>query len=130
MKSASLPSVMSPGTMVIGLLAVAVLVVALAGVRVPLLSNLRISLAVFLILGMAVCTPGIGRVAATHDWTHPLAIAGSVLGVLILVVGVAGLAGLRLPLIDGPRQALIAVAILSGVKMLDAVLHSLLSRTG
>lgn len=130
MKSASLPSVMSPSTMIVGLLAVAVLAIALAGIKVPLLTNVRISLAVFLVLGMAVCASGIGRVAAAGEWTHPLSIVGYVLGALILVIGIAGALGARLPLIDGPRQALIAVAILSGVKILDSIVHSLLSSRG
>jgi hypothetical protein len=123
-------SAMNPTTAGLGLLAIAVLVIALTGARVPLLSNLRISLIAFLILGMAVCANGIGRVAATGEWTHPLSIIGYLLGGLILVVGIAGLAGLRLPLIEDPRQALIAVAVLSGLKILNSLIHSVLSHSG
>ncbi len=84
----------------------------------------------FLILGMAVCANGIGRVATTGEWTHPLSIIGYLLGGLILVVGIAGITGLKLPLIAGPRQALITVAMLSGLKILTSLIHDLLSRTG
>lgn len=128
MKTATASSVMGPSSIVLGTLALGILILALTGAKVPLLSNLRISLIVFIILGMAMCTSGIGRVAATGAWTHPLSIVGYGLGVLILVVGVVGVVGARFPLIDGPRQALIAVALLTVAKLLNSLVHSLLMR--
>ena len=121
---------MTPSAAVMGLLALAVLVVALVGVKLPPVTNPRVSLALFLVLGMGVCAAGIGRVAATGAWTHPLAILGYLLGALILVVGIAGVAGLKLPWIDGARQALIAVAVLSGAKIVNTLVHSLLGPRG
>lgn len=128
MKTATASSVMGPSSIVLGTLALGVLILALTGAKVPLLSNLRISLTAFIILGMAMCTSGIGRVAATGAWTHPLSIVGYGLGVLILVVGVVGVVGARFPLIDGPRQALIAVALLTVAKLVNSLVHSLLAR--
>ncbi|MCU0521958.1 MAG: hypothetical protein MUF84_14860 [Anaerolineae bacterium] len=130
MKTASVPSVMSPSTAGLGVLAIAVLTIALTGAKVPLLSNLRISLVLFIVLGMTVCTSGIGRVAALGEWSHPLSIVGYVLGGLILLIAIAVFAGMKLPLIGSDRQALIAVAILSGVKILNSLIHSLLSHSG
>jgi hypothetical protein len=130
MKTASVPSVMSPSTAGLGVLAIAVLTIALTGAKVPLLSNLRISLVLFIVLGMTVCTSGIGRVAALGEWSHPLSIVGYVLGGLILLIAIAVFAGMKLPLIGSDRQALIAVAILSGVKILNTLIHSLLPHSG
>jgi hypothetical protein len=126
MKAASLPSVVNPSVLIMALLAAAVLAIALTGAKIPLLSNLRVSLVVFVVLGMAMCAQGIGRVAAANQWTHPLSIAGYVLGGLILLVAVSVLTGIRLPYVQGDRQALLAVAILAGVKILNSVAHSLL----
>jgi len=128
MKAVSLSAAMSPGVVMMGLLAAAVLVIALTGVQVPVLSNLRISLAVVLVLGMAMCAQGgIGPVATANQWTHPNAIIGYVLGILILLVAVSAWAGFKLPYLQDNRQAVVAVAILIGVKVLNTVAHSLLS---
>jgi hypothetical protein len=40
------------------------------------------------------------------------------------------LTGIRLPYLQGDRQALLGIAILTGAKVLNSVLHSLLSRGG
>jgi hypothetical protein len=119
---------MSPSVVIMGLLAVAVLVIALTGARVPLLSNVRIRLAVLLVLGMAMCAQGgIGPVAAANQWTHPNAIAGYVLGTLILLVAASAWTRLKLPYLQNSQQAFVAVAILIGVKVLNTVAHGLLS---
>ena len=126
MKAVSLPSVIGPSVIVMGLMAVAVLAIVLTGLRVPLLSNLRIGLVVFLILGMAMCTSGIGRVAAMNQWAHPLSIVGYALGVLILVLAVVAFFDGRLFFIANGRQAFVAMAILTGAKVLNSVLHALI----
>jgi hypothetical protein len=130
MKAVSLPSVMSLSVLIMALLAVIVLAIALTGARIPLLSNLRVSLVVLLVLGMAMCAQGIGRVAAANQWTHPLSIVGYVLGGLILLVAASVWSGIRLPYLQGDRQALLAIAILTSTKILNSVVHSLLSRNG
>jgi hypothetical protein len=130
MKAVSLPSVMSLSVLIMALLAAIVLAIALTGARIPLLSNLRVSLVVLLVLGMAMCAQGIGRIAAANQWTHPLSIVGYVLGGLILLVAASVLIGIRLPYLQGDRQALLAIAILTSTKILNSVVHSLLSRNG
>jgi hypothetical protein len=68
MKVVSLSAAMSPSVVIMGLLAVAVLAIALTGARVPLLSDVRVRLAVLLVLGMAMCAQeGIGPVASGPD---------------------------------------------------------------
>jgi nucleoside recognition membrane protein YjiH len=128
MKTVALPSVLSPSVVVMGLLAAAVLVVLLTGVKVPLLSNLRISLVVVVVLGMAMCASGIGRMAAANQWGHPLSIVGYLLGALILIVAAAAFFGLKLPFIVGDRQALVTIGILIAAKVLNSIVHSLITR--
>lgn len=98
---------------------VAVIVFSTAhGKSLPLINNPKASLVALLIVGMAMCTGGIGQVGASGKWTSPLAIIGILLGVLILMIIVAGLVGLKLPLIAGTTQAVVAVGLLIAVKFL------------
>ncbi len=130
MKTISQTSVMTPGILVLGLLAAAVLFIGLTGKKVPVLSNLRVDIVLLVALGMAICTQGgIGRVAAANAWGHPLSIIGYLLGGLILLVTLAVFAGWKLPLIQDERQALIAIAVLAGAKVVNAAIHYLLART-
>ena len=73
-------------------------------------------------IGMAICTQGgIGRIAATGQWSHPLSIIGYILGGLILLITLAVFVGWKLPYIQNDQQALLAIAILAGLKVVNAV---------
>lgn len=129
MKPLSLSIVLNPSMLVMAVLIAAVSVIALTGARAPLLSNLRVSLIVVLVLGMAMCAQGgIGPVAAAKVWTHPQAIVGYVLGALILVYAAAVFFGFKLPLGADSTPAFLIVVVLIGLKMLNSVVHSLLAR--
>jgi hypothetical protein len=129
MKATAQPSAITPSIVLLGLAALAVISIGLAGTALPVLSNLRVDIILLFVLGKLICAQGgTGRVSATHQWTHPLAILGSLLGVVIIIVTIAALFGLQLPLIRDDRQALIAIAVLAGVQVLNANLHSLLAR--
>jgi hypothetical protein len=85
-----------------------------------------VSLAIFLVLGMAICAQGgIGRVAAAGQWTHPLAIIGYLLGALILIVAAAVFFNIKLPLITGQQQAFVVIVVLMGAKIINSVAHAL-----
>ena len=75
------------------------------------------------LLGMAMCTAGIGQVAARGEWAHPFAIAGYVLGALVLVIAGAALFNINLPLIDSARAAVIAVIVLAVLKIALTQVH-------
>jgi hypothetical protein len=129
MKTVAQPPVVTPSVLVLGLLFAAVLAVGLSGRKVPVLSNLKLDIVLLVVLGIATCTQaGIGRIAATGQWAHPQAIIGYVLGGLILLVTLAAFAGWKLPFVRDARQALIAVALLAGIKVVNAVLHDLIDR--
>lgn len=105
----------------LGLASAGVVFAALAGKSLPLISGPRAALIAVLIIGMAACTGGIGQVAASGRWLSAPAILGYLLGLAILVVTVAALAGWRLPFIQSETQALAIVAALMAVKFLIGI---------
>lgn len=129
MKTISQPAVITPSIVLLALLFAAVVFIGATGKKVPLLSNVRVDIILLVIIGMTICTQGgIGRIATTGQWSHPLSIIGYILGGLILLITLAIFIGWKLPFIQNDQQALIAVAILASLKVLNAVTHYLLSR--
>lgn len=129
MKTFSQPAVITPTIIGLVLLATAVVFIGVTGKKVPLLSNTRMDIILLVIIGMAICTQGgIGRVAATGQWTHPLSIIGYLLGGLILLITLAVFVGWRLPFIANDQQALLAIGIFASLKVVNAVIHFLLPR--
>ena len=124
MKTTSLPSLVNLNVIILALLIAAVGFVAVTGKKVPVISNTRVAMGVMLLLGMAMCTSGIGRVAAIQQWMHPLAIIGYLLGALILVIGLGTVFGWKLPYIQNDAQAILIVAVLIGVKVVNTLVHS------
>jgi hypothetical protein len=108
----------------LALLVAAVVFVSVTGKKVPVLQHTRSAMLVVLVLGMAMCTSGIGRVAAAQQWTHPLAILGYLLGAAILLVGLATIFGWQLPFIQSDTQAMLVVAVLIAIKVVNTLVHS------
>jgi len=129
MKTITPPAVITPSILGLALLAAVVVFIGATGRKVPVLSNVRVDIILLVILGMIMCTQsGIGRIAATGEWSHPLSIVGYILGGTILLIAASVFMGWKLPFLQNDRQALIAIAILVGLKIVNAVTHYLLSR--
>lgn len=129
MKTLSRPVVVTPGIIVLALLAATVTFIGITNARIPFLSNARVNIILLVVIGMAICSQcGIGRIAATKQWSHPLSIVGYILGVLILFITFAVFAGWELPFIQTGQQALIAITILVCLKMVNAAIHHLFVR--
>lgn len=129
MKTISQPSVITPGILVLALIFAVVAFVGMTGKKVPLLTNARLDIILLVVIGMAICTQGgIGRTAATGQWTHPQAILGYILGGLVLLIALAVFAGWKLPFIQTEQQALLTVVLLACLKVVNAVTHYLISR--
>ena len=127
MKTITQPAVITPTIIGLVLLAAVVVFVGVTGKKVPLLSNIRVDIILLVIIGITMCTQGgIGHVAATGQWTHPLSIIGYILGGLILLITLAVFVGWKLPYIQTDQQALLAIAILVSLKVVNAVTHYLL----
>lgn len=130
MKTIPQPSVVTPSIVVLALLFAGIVFIGVTGKKVPLLSNIRVDIILLVIIGMAICSQGgIGRVAASGAWSHPLSIIGYVLGGLILLITLAVFVGWKLLFIQNDQQALLAITILACLKVVNAVTHYLLSRS-
>ncbi len=129
MKTITQPAVITPSIIGLALLAAAIVIIGVTGKKVPLLSNARADIILLVIIGMTICTQaGIGRIAATGQWTHPQAILGYILGGLILLITLSVFVGWKLPYIQSDQHALLVIAILAGLKVVNAVTHYLLAR--
>ncbi len=102
----------------LGVLIAGIVFATLTGRNLPLIGSPRSSLVAILIIGLAMCAPGIVQVAASGRWASPLAILGYVLGGLILMIILSAFAGWKLPMVYGDTQAVTAVGILIAVKFL------------
>jgi hypothetical protein len=130
MKTIAQPAVITPAIIGLALLFAAITFIGATGKKVPLLSNIRVDIILLVIIGMTICTQGgIGRVAATGQWSHPLSIIGYILGGLILIITLAVFVGWKIPFIANDQQALFVIAILASLKVVNAVTHYLLSRS-
>jgi hypothetical protein len=119
----------TPSIVGLAILAAVIVFIGVTGKKVPLLSSIRLDIILLVIIGMTMCTQGgIGRVAETGEWSHPLAIVGYILGGLILLITLAVFVGWKLPYIHTDQQALLAIAVLIRLKVVNAVTHYLLSR--
>jgi hypothetical protein len=95
--------------------------------RTPAIKNDRAVFLVVFILGMALCAwGGIGQ-APAQGWLHPISIAGSVFGLLALLLGVSVLFRIRVAPITSDRAALIAMLGIIAVKIVLAALYRLFS---
>lgn len=130
MKTMSETSFINPTLIVLAVLSAVIVFIAWRGTTIPLLSNLKISLVIFLLLGMAMCTQGIGRVATAGQWTHPLSIMGYLLGALMLILSLNVFFNMRMPLISTPQQAFLAIAILLVAKLVNSLVHYFLLGKG
>ncbi len=104
--------------LVLGVVVAIIVFATIRGKSLPLIDSPKASLIALLVVGMAMCTGGIGQVGASGKWTSPLAIIGILLGILILVIIISGLTGLKLPLIAGQIQSVVVVGLLIAVKFL------------
>lgn len=130
MKTITQAGVITPTIIGLALLAATVASMGVTGTKIPLLSNVRMDVILLVLIGMVICTQGgIGRVAATGAWWHPLSIIGYILGGAILIITLAVFAEWKLPFIQSDRQALMAIAVLASLKIVNAITHYFLART-
>ena len=89
-----------------------IIIAALTGKALLLISTPHASLPALLVIGIAMCMGGIGKVGASGRCTSPLAIIGYFLGAAILVIIISTFIGWKLPLISGETKAVAATGIL------------------
>jgi len=126
MKTLTISNPITPTVIVTGIIIAAIAIMANSNQRISILSNLRVDMIVIILLGMMMCTTGIGRVAAMNGWAHPLSILGMIIGTAILIVGASVIFNFKVPYISNDFSALVVVAILIGCKVILSVIHALL----
>ena len=90
---------------------------------------MRLVLVLAVIVGMALCTRGIGRIAAAGDWLHPIAMLGYALGALALLYGFAGFTRRTILFVSDEKHALLAIALIIGAKYVLGWLYTSLQKS-
>lgn len=109
-----------------GILAALLVFAVFTGRKVPLLSSDRAALLALVVIGMLMCTQGgIGRVAASGAWLHPVAIIGYFLGAAIILIGIAALFGKQIPPLTSYYESFTAVAVIAAIKVVLTTIHRL-----
>lgn len=85
----------------------------------------RIAMIVVTLVGMAMCTAGVGKVAAHNAWLHPLALISIALGVLALLIPGAILFKIEIPFINSEVGAIVAVIAIVIIKVALTRIHGL-----
>jgi peptidoglycan/LPS O-acetylase OafA/YrhL len=111
---------------VLGAIAVVIIYTHQTGKVLPLISGPRATLVALFIVGFTMCAFGIKQVSTSGHWASPMAIVGYLLGAIILVVFVSALMGRNLPFVQNDDQAVLAIALLMGVKFLIGMTSSFL----
>ena len=110
----------------LGIFAALLVFAVLTGRKVPLLSSDRSALLALVVIGLLMCSQGgIGRVSANGAWLHPFSIIGYVLGVTIIVIGIAALFGKNIPPLTSHYQSFTVVAIIAAIKLVLTTIHRL-----
>jgi hypothetical protein len=119
MKAATTMGTNTVAIMVLGVLALVLAASILNGTRLPILSSERAAFFGLFVLGMGMCT--MGMQFERFGWTHPISIAGIVLGALALAVVGAVLFRLNLPFVDNERNATMTLGAIMVVKIVLAL---------
>jgi len=112
-----------------GILAAALVVTNLLGVKIPFLSGDRNTFFALAVLGFIMCTFGSWSKSQPINWLSPIILAGMLLGILAVALTLSLIFKFQLPLITSERTAVLA---LTGIIVLKVVLSAalkLFSRT-
>jgi hypothetical protein len=95
--------------------------IAVESISFAAITGSRLTYLVLLVLGTALCTPGIGKTARLGLWMHPISFAGYILGAAALLLIVQGL--FRLQIV--PVSSGMALALIGGIVVIKIVLAAL-----
>mgnify|MGYP000932419057 CR=1 FL=1 len=86
-------------------------------------ANSRLAFGIVAVVGMSVCSVGIGRAAQLGLWVYPVTVAGYILGALALLLAAQGIFHFQLvPLTN--QQAPLAILAIVVVKIVLARFYS------
>lgn len=109
----------------LGLLAVALVALTLANVKLPLVGSPRAAVLALGAVGFLMCSTGaLGKIIAAGGFTSPAFIAGSLLGLLALALALLVGLGVKLPWLPSERVTFLALAAIIAVKWVIALLST------
>jgi hypothetical protein len=94
---------------------------------VPLVGSPRAAVYAVAAIGFVMCSVhgiGAGMRYTGGSWASPFLIGGAVLGSLALLIVVAAATGLRVPMLAGDREMLLALAGIVGMKFVLTAAHT------
>ena len=109
----------------LGIVEAAIVIAALAKIPLPLNVDYRGALVVFLVVGMAMCTMGMG--ITQYGWLNPFNLVGILIGVVILAIAAMAIFGAHLPFIADERAAILVIAALMVAKVVLAGVRGVVS---
>lgn len=101
----------------LGFLTFGLALLTLAGVKLPILVDERTAFYALAAAGFLACSLGMAKISMQQGWTHPITLAGMMLGTLALLLVAAVYFGFSLPFIASDRATLIALTAIIGVKV-------------
>ena len=87
------------------------------------LADSRLFFGIVTVVGMGMCSAGIGKAAQLGLWVHPITIAGYVMGAFALLLALQGIFHFQLVPLSN-QQALLAILAIVVVKIVLARLYS------
>lgn len=98
---------------------VAIVFATRKGISLPLIHNAHASLIALLVVGLTMCfLGGVGQVGPTGRWTSPIAITGTLIGIVILFMVISALANWKLLISINETQMVTTAGILLTIKLI------------
>ena len=107
----------------LGLLGALLVIAVLTDRPIPLISSHRGAFFVLLTVGFVMCSVGPLRNIQPNQWLQPMNVAAALLGSLALLLGMAVLAGWKIPLLPGNRESILLLAGIVLSKVILATVH-------
>lgn len=112
-------------SVILGILAVALVAAVGFGFNIPVLGSGRAAFFTLAVLGMAMCSRG--TQFENYGWLNPFTMAGAVMGTALLLLIGAVAFHIRLPLITSDRAATLVLGSGMAVKVLLALVRAALT---
>lgn len=113
-------------SLLIGVIVVVYLYALNAGWDLPFSENPRTTFIAFIVVGMALCTVGIGHGEATVGFTNPLMLLGAVIGVVNMYISYIALTGGQFLFINDYVSATMAIGGIMLVKVVIKIAMNLI----
>jgi len=108
-----------PGLITAGALSVMLTVLVFSRNSIPFITEYRNATIILFVLGLLMCTLGAMGYILTKSVFSPVTLAGSLLGVLAIAIGVLAILNKPIPFLQDERQAFM---VLAGIILIKVIL--------